>query len=90
MLIKLVSKVLAERHKKVLPSLIPKNQAAYVKERFISEGGRLISDILKISDKFKKKGFLITLYIEKAFDLVNHLFLITALEKYGFMEDFIK
>ena len=28
--------------------------------------------------------------IEKAFDSVNHLFLITALEKYGFKEDFIK
>ena len=28
--------------------------------------------------------------IEKAFDLANHLFLITVLEKYGFKEDFIK
>ena len=28
--------------------------------------------------------------IEKAFDSVNHLFLITALETYGFKEDFIK
>ena len=31
-----------------------------------------------------------TLDIEKAFDSVNHLFLITAQEKYGFKEDFIK
>ena len=28
--------------------------------------------------------------IQKAFDSVSHLFLITALEKYDFKEDFIK
>ena len=31
-----------------------------------------------------------TLNIEKAFDSVNHLFLNTTLEKYGFKKDFIK
>ena len=31
-----------------------------------------------------------TLDIEKAFDSFNYLFLITALEKHGFKEDFIK
>ena len=36
---KRISKVLAEELKKVLPSLISKNQAAYVKGRFINEGG---------------------------------------------------
>ena len=50
---KLISKLLAERLKKVLPSLIFKNQTAYVKGRFMSEGGRLISNILEISDKLK-------------------------------------
>ena len=36
------------------------------------------------------KGFLVTLVIEKAFHLINHLFLITTLEKYDFKEDYIK
>ena len=31
-----------------------------------------------------------TLDIEKAFDSLNHIFLITALEKYDHKEDFIK
>ena len=86
---KLIPKVLAERLKKVLSSLISKNQTVYVKGRFI-KGGRLISDILEISDNLKTKGFLMTLDIEKTFNLVNHLSLITALEKYAFKEDFIK
>ena len=42
-----LSKVLAERLKKILPSLISKTQTAYVKGRFISD--RLISDILEMS-----------------------------------------
>ena len=67
-------KVLDEGLKEVLPSLISKNQTAYVKGRFISKGGRLISDIHEISDNLKIKGYLVTLDTEKAFDLVNHLF----------------
>ena len=66
--------MLDERLKEVLPSLISKNQTAYVKGRFISEGGRLISDIHEISDNLKIKGYLVTQDTEKAFDLVNHLF----------------
>ena len=58
--------------------------------RFISKGGKLISDIIEISDNLKIKGFLMTLNIKKAFNYLNHLFLITALEKYGFKENFIK
>ena len=77
---KLISKVLAKKLKKVLPSLISKNQTAYVKGRCIKEGGRLISDILEISDDLKITGFLMKLDIEKVFDSVNNLFLIKALE----------
>ena len=75
-----ISKVLAERLRKALPSVISKNQTAYVKGRFISEGSRLISDILEISDNLKVKGFLMTLDIENAFDSVNHLFLSSGLK----------
>ena len=82
--------MLAERLKKVLSSLISKNQTAYVKGRFIIERGRLIFDILEISHNLIIKGFLMILDIEKAIYSVNHLFLITASEKYGFKEDFIQ
>ena len=57
--VKSISKTLGERLKNVLPEIISLNQNAYVKNRYISEGGRLISDLLEMSA---------TIDIEKAFD----------------------
>ena len=69
---KLISKVLAEKLKNVLPSLISSDQTAYAKGRFISEGVRLISDVLEICDNLQIKGFLMTVDIEEVFDSINH------------------
>ena len=73
-----------------MPNLVSKNQSAYVNNRFISEGGRLISDILEITDSLQIDGLLMKIDIEKAFDSVNHFFLISVLKRYGFGDDFIK
>ena len=50
-----------------------------VDNRFISEGGRLISGILEITDLLKIKGLLLTLDIVKAFDSVDYQILIDLL-----------
>ena len=84
------SKALADRIKKYLPFLISLNQTAYVEGRFISEGGRHFSDVLQVTDFLNLRGLVVTVDIQKAFDSVNHLFLITALKKFGFGETFIK
>ena len=57
---KLVSKVLAERVKTALSSLISYNQTAYLKGIFITEGGRLISDIFAVSGLLKLEELLLT------------------------------
>ena len=54
----------------------------------VKEKERLISDIIEIA-KIKKVGFLVTMDIEKAFDSLDHNFLISALEKCGFGKSFI-
>ena len=58
---KIISKVFSARLKKVLPLLISSQQTAYVANRCISESGRLISDLLDVTEKFKTKGYPVTL-----------------------------
>ena len=65
-------------------------KSAYVNNIFINEGGMLISDILEITDSLQIDGLLMKIDIEKAFDSVNHFFLISVLKRYGFGDDFIK
>ena len=49
----------------------------------------MIPDILEISNTLPQEGFLVTVDIEKAFDSVNHCFLIQILWKFGFGIDFV-
>ena len=73
---KLISKVLASRLKSVISSIVDENQVAYINNRLISETGRLISDVLKITNSLNIEGILMKVDIEKAFDSINHSFLI--------------
>ena len=86
---KIIGKVLSTRMKNVLPFLISSNQMAYVKNKFISESGIVISDILELSNSPALEDFLVTAYIEKAFDSVNHCSLLQVLQKFRFGIDFV-
>ena len=81
--IKLLSKALAKRLKEVLPCLISAQQTAYVQNRNIGESGRLISDIVEITNTRQMEGFLVTMDVEKVFDSLDHKFLISVLKKLG-------
>ena len=70
--------------------MISTNQKAYVTNRFLREGGRLISDILEMKENLNMEGYLLTVDIEKAFDTVDHYFLLAILEKYGFKKNFLR
>ena len=83
---KILSKSLAEKLKNVLPELISSNQTAYVKNQCISESGRLISDVIEMCDILDIPGYLVTMDIEKAFDSLDHDFLLFALKKFGLGE----
>ena len=76
--------------KKLLPNLISTNQNGYVTNIFISEGGRLIPDILEMTDILNMEGYLLTVDIEKSFDSVDQYFLLVILEKYSIKKIFLR
>ena len=84
------SKTVASSLKKVLPTLINSDQTAYVYGRFIGESSRLISDIIEVTRNLNIGGYLVTMDIQKAFDSVDHDFLMLVLENANFGPNFLK
>ena len=54
--LKMISKSLTTRVKKILSNLIDARQTAYVNERFIGESSRLIDDVINVCDIQKISG----------------------------------
>ena len=86
---KIISKAFAAKPKPILPSIISSNQTAYVDNRCISDSGRLISDIMEICGKKHIPGYLVTMDLEKAFNYLDHDFLLCSLKKCRFGDSFI-
>ena len=86
---KILSKILATRLNKVLPSLIGEEQSAFVRGRYIGEPLRLISDIITYSEQQNKSGILFAADFEAAFDSIDYQFMLEILKKYGFSEYFV-
>ena len=53
--LKIISKAFASRVKTVLPSIISLEQTGNIEKRFLGEGGRLIFDILSVTNNLKIK-----------------------------------
>ena len=62
---------------------------AYVENRFTGKSSRLIADIIEITGVLNKEGFLVTMDINKAFDSLDHTFVISILRKFGFGNNFV-
>ena len=70
--------------------MIHSDQTAYMKDRYIGESVRLISDILKYIDSNDIKAISFLADFEKAFDSIDHSLLYAVLESFGFGPDFIQ
>ena len=87
--IKIITKVLANRLKYILPTIIHVSQTA-VYGRRIDQTVHLIRDLIDLANKEDETAAFIFLDQEKAFDRVNHTFLYKTMRAFGIGEGFIQ
>ncbi|XP_048617726.1 uncharacterized protein LOC125589247 [Brassica napus] len=89
-LYKVISKILANRLKVLLPELIEPNQCAFVKGRLLLENVLLATELVKNYHKESiQPRSVLKLDISKAFDSVNWIFITSTLRALGIPEMFI-
>ncbi|KAK2654997.1 hypothetical protein Ddye_008049 [Dipteronia dyeriana] len=81
---KVVAKVLANRIKKVMTSIVGENQMAIIKDRQILDSFVIAEEIIDKWRKGGEGGLLVKLDLENAYDCVDHFFLQEMLVKMGF------
>ena len=87
---KLASKIITDRLKQVMPSIVHSDQTCSVINRSIFSNLHLIRDTLDMINKTDETGILVTLDQMKAFDRVDHDFLMRVLSKFGFGPSFCR
>ena len=86
---KLVAKVLTERLKKVMPSIIAPSQCGFLEGRKILDPILIENEAVEDYRIRKKKGWIIKLDLEKAFDRVDWAFLGKVMCEKNFTESWI-
>jgi hypothetical protein len=86
---KLLTKLLATKLSKVLPSIISPDQTAYLKGRYIGENIRTVADIIEYCKSRNVTSVLLLIDFEKAFDTVKWEFLYRILKKFNFGKRFL-
>ena len=87
---KIASKALAARMENVLTSIVHCNQTAYVKDRYIGESVRLITDFLAYTEENSIRGILFSADFEEAFHSIEHSLIYATLKPFGFGAQFIQ
>eukprot|EP00253_Pinus_taeda_P004106 PITA_04106 len=85
----LITKIIANCLKKILPNIIPENQGGFIKGRKILDNIVLVQEAVHSSYHGKEKGMVIKLDLANAFDRVKHEFLFMVMRKMGFSSTII-
>ena len=86
---KILAKIMTERMKNVLKSVIGKDQQAFVKGGNIMGNLLLVKQIIAYCNEEDEEGAMILMDFAKAFDRINREALIAVLEEMNFGPNFI-
>ena len=81
---KVISKVLAERIKKVLAAIIDECQSAFLKDRVILDSVLMANEVIEELRRRRTSGLCFKVDFEKAYDSVRWEFLYDMLHRLGF------
>ena len=81
---KIITKIIANGLKFILPHLIPGNQGGFVKGRKIWDNIILVQEAIHSSMKNGDKGMVVKLDLENSFDRVSHPFLLQVMRRFRF------
>lgn len=87
---KILSKILANRFKKVIHLIVPGFKKCGVPDRQINDIILLIDSTMKYIEESEGKALIICIDQEKAFDRVNHKYMFEVLKKMGIKSLFLK
>ena len=85
---KILSGVMTNRINKALPHIIKDTQSGFIKGRTMTDNIRIISALLEYSKKAGKKGLLIAIDFQKAFDSISFPYIEKSLKFFGFKDYF--
>ena len=86
---KILSKVIANRIKKVIPLLIFENQGGFIVGRQIYDNILLVQEAIHSSQSRKEASMAIKLDLANAFDRIRQSYIFQVMENYGFPSNFI-
>eukprot|EP00253_Pinus_taeda_P021341 PITA_21341 len=87
---KIISKVISNRLKMILPGIISQEQSGYVEGRQILDNILLAQEMIHSLHSRKEAGMLMQLDLSKAYDKVSWTYLEAILEAFGFSKQWIK